>query len=158
VVYRARDVRIGRSVALKVIRPPFARDPSFRARFERESRLAARIEHPNVVPVYRAGEAEGQLYIAMRYIDGIDLATLLAERGTLAPDEAVRLVSQVAWALDAAHSLGLVHRDVKPANVLVAGTHAYLTDFGVTTSVAAKSRLTRTGELVGTVAYLAPEQ
>jgi streptogramin lyase len=157
-VYRARDERVGRDIALKLIKPAYARDASFRERFKRESRLAAQIEHPNVVPVYSAGEEAGQLYIAMRYIEGIDLATLLVDRGRLDPVDAVGVVTQVAWALDAAHAHGLVHRDVKPGNVLLSGRHAYLTDFGLTVSAAAKTKLTRTGELVGTVAYVAPEQ
>jgi DNA-binding beta-propeller fold protein YncE len=158
VVYRAREVRVGRLVALKVIKPTLARDSSFRGRFKREALLAARIEHPNVVPVYHAGEDAGRLYIAMRYVEGIDLSTLLGERGRLAPAEAVALVTQVARALDAAHAHGLVHRDVKPANVLLSGAHAYLTDFGLTVSTSAKAKLTRTGAVVGTVAYVAPEQ
>jgi serine/threonine-protein kinase len=158
VVYRARELRVGRPIALKVIKPALARDAAFRERFKREARLAARIEHPNVVPVYHAGEQDGELYMAMRYIEGVDLATLLAERGRLEPAEAVALVAQVARALDAAHAHGLVHRDVKPANVLLSGGHAYLTDFGLTVSTAAKAELTRTGEVVGTVAYVAPEQ
>jgi serine/threonine protein kinase/DNA-binding beta-propeller fold protein YncE len=158
VVYRARELGVGRPVALKVIKPALARDRSFRERFEREARLAARIEHPNVVPVYQAGEDAGRLYIAMRYVDGIDLATLLGERGRLAPAEAVAVVTQVARALDAAHERGLVHRDVKPANVLLSGAHAYLTDFGLTVSTSAEGKLTGTGVVVGTVAYVAPEQ
>ena len=162
VVYRARDEQLGRSVALKVIDPAVARDPSFRERFKRESRMAAQIEHPNVVPVYGAGEEAQQLYIAMRYVDGIDLATLLAERGRLEPHDAARLVAQVARALDAAHARGLVHRDVKPGNVLLSGPRgderAYLTDFGLSVVGGAQGAMTRTGQWVGTLAYVAPEQ
>jgi serine/threonine-protein kinase len=162
VVYRARDEQLDRSVALKLIDPGFARDLSFRERFKRESRLTAQIEHPNVVPVYRAGEEGQQLYIAMRYVDGIDLATSLAERGRLHPRDAARLVAQVARALDAAHARGLVHRDVKPGNVLLSGPRgeerAYLTDFGLSVEGSAQGAMTRTGQWVGTLAYVAPEQ
>jgi streptogramin lyase/predicted Ser/Thr protein kinase len=162
VVYRARDEQLGRAVALKVIAPALARDEAFRERFKRESRLAAQIDHPNVVAVYRAGEEAGQLFIAMRFVDGVDLATMLAERGRLAPDAAANLVAQVARGLDAAHARGLVHRDVKPANVLVTGAEgderAYLTDFGLSIEHGTQGAMTRTGQWVGTVAYIAPEQ
>jgi predicted Ser/Thr protein kinase len=162
VVYRARDEQLGRAVALKVITPALARDEAFRERFKRESRLAAQIDHPNVVAVYRAGEEVGQLFIAMRFVDGVDLATVLGERGRLAPAEAANLVAQVARGLDAAHARGLVHRDVKPANVLVTGVQgeerAYLTDFGLSIERGTQGAMTRTGQWVGTVAYIAPEQ
>jgi ABC-type branched-subunit amino acid transport system substrate-binding protein len=156
IVYRAADVALGRPVALKLIAPEFADDERFRARFLRESRLAASLDHPNVVPIYAAGEAAGQLYIAMRFVDGSDLKTLLS-RGSLTPERWLAIVEQVASALDAAHHRGLVHRDVKPGNVLVdEGGHAYLTDFGVTKQVGAAS--TDTGRIMGTLDYLAPEQ
>jgi class 3 adenylate cyclase/streptogramin lyase/predicted Ser/Thr protein kinase len=164
VVYRARDARLGRAVAVKVISPALARDQSFRKRFQRESRLAAQIEHPNVIPVYRAGEQEGRLFIAMRYVEGTDLATLVAAQGALEPHRAARLLEQVARALDAAHARGLVHRDVKPGNVLIgAGSghgdeRVYLTDFGLSLERSAAAGLTRTGQWVGTPAYVAPEQ
>lgn len=162
VVYRARDEQLGRAVALKVIAPALARDEAFRERFKRESRLAAQIDHPNVVAVYRAGEEAGQLFIAMRFVDGVDLATTLAERGRLSPAAAANLVAQIARGLDAAHARGLVHRDVKPANVLVAGAEgderAYLTDFGLSIERGTQGAMTRTGQWVGTVAYIAPEQ
>jgi Protein kinase domain len=161
-VFAARDERLGRLVALKVIAPALARDRIFRARFEREARIAATLEHPNVVPVYDAGEADGGLFIAMRFIDGHDLGREVAERGALAPGRVGRLLAQVCSALDAAHEIGLVHRDVKPANVLVAGRdaheHACLSDFGLTRDVASESGLTATGEWLGTVDYAAPEQ
>jgi serine/threonine-protein kinase len=161
IVYRADDLALGREVALKVIAPGLAKDARFRERFSRETRIAASLEHANVVPVYAAGEESGHLYIAMRFVPGTDLARLL-DGQRLSPERAVRIVAQVAEALDAAHALGLVHRDVKPANILIGGPgddeHAYLTDFGLTRNEAAGDGLTKTGEWVGTLAYLAPEQ
>ena len=121
VVYLATDRRLGRRVALKVIVPELAADAQFRQRFEREARVAATLEHPHVVPVYEAGEQDGSLFIAMRFIDGRDLATEVRDHGRLAPDRLARIVLQVAGALDAAHRSGVVHRDVKPANVLLTG-------------------------------------
>src|SRR3954451_2921004 len=138
VVYRARDEALRRFVALKVISPALSADPEFRTRFRRESQLAARIEDPGVVPIYRAGEDRGQLYIAMRLVPGTDLAAVLAREGALAPRRAVEIIAQVAQALDAAHAQGLVHRDVKPANVLLHEDRAFLTDFGLTTDLAAR--------------------
>ena len=162
VVYLAVDRRLGRRVALKVIVPELAADPQFRQRFEREARVAATLEHPHVVPVYEAGEQDGSLFIAMRFIDGHDLATEVRNHGRLAPDRIGRIVLHVAGALDAAHRSGVVHRDVKPANVLLTGTgddeQAYLTDFGLTREAASESGLTLTGQWVGTVDYAAPEQ
>lgn len=158
-VYRARQRRPARVVALKVISPEAAADPEFRRRFEREAAIAAEIEHPNVIPVYQVGEDGGLLYIAMRFVEGVDLAGLLAARGRLEPGRVGRLIAQVADALDAAHARGLVHRDVKPGNVLVtASDHAYLTDFGITKRTADSVGLTKTGALVGTADYIAPEQ
>src|SRR5215213_4596560 len=115
VVYRARDTHLDRTVALKLI----ARDGAFRARFVREARMTAQLDHPNVIPVYDAGEDDGRLFIAMRWVEGTDLGRLIAERGALAPGAATELVAQAASALDAAHARGLVHRDVKPANLLL---------------------------------------
>jgi predicted Ser/Thr protein kinase len=162
VVYLATDRRLGRRVALKVIVPELAADPQFRQRFEREARVAATLEHPHVVPVYEAGEHDGSLFIAMRFIDGRDLATEVRDHGRVAPDRLGRIVAQVAGALDAAHRSGVVHRDVKPANVLLTGAgddeQAYLTDFGLTREAASESGLTLTGQWVGTVDYAAPEQ
>lgn len=158
-VYRARQRRPERVVAIKVVAPDFAADPAFRVRFEQESTIAAQIEHPNVIPVYAVGETDGLLYIAMRFVEGVDLGRLLASSGALRPQRATRLVAQAADALDAAHARGLVHRDVKPGNMLVAaGDHLYLTDFGLTKRTADSKGMTATGMFVGTVDYIAPEQ
>jgi ABC-type branched-subunit amino acid transport system substrate-binding protein/DNA-binding beta-propeller fold protein YncE len=157
VVYRATDPSLERAVALKLVAPELSGDERFRARFLREPRLAASLEHPNVVPIYEAGEREGQLFLAMRYVGGSDLRSVLADEGRLSPERALALLGQVAGALDAAHGRGLVHRDVKPANVLLdESEHVYLTDFGVTKQLGGDS--TDTGQLVGTLDYLAPEQ
>src|SRR5690242_6635559 len=163
VVYRAWDSALERSVALKVIAPAFSRDGKYRERFVREALATARLDHPNVIPVYDAGEDDdGQLYIAMRFVDGEDLGTLLHQSGPLAPALAAEIVAQAASALDAAHARGLVHRDVKPANVLVTGSgrpHVYLTDFGLAKwEETTGSGLTSTGGWMGTPDYLAPEQ
>jgi hypothetical protein len=163
VVYLAEQLRLGRLVALKIIAPELSADATFRARFERESRVAASIDHPNVVPVYEADEADGLLFIAMRYVEGTDLRGLITSSGRLEPARAANLVAQVGSALDVAHARGLVHRDVKPANVLVTGgdgsEHAYLTDFGLTKQVGSQAGgLTVSGQWVGTVDYVAPEQ
>ncbi len=158
IVYRATQVALGRPVALKLIAANFAGDRSFRERFKREWETAASIDHPNVIPVYEAGEAEEHLFIAMRYVEGLDLANLIAREPEFDPERAVRIVAQVASALDAAHARGLVHRDVKPANVLIgAEEHVYLTDFGLTKH-ASQDALTKTGLFVGSVDYAAPEQ
>lgn len=157
VVYRAMDLRLERPVALKLVAPELAGDEVFRRRFLREPKLAAALDHPNVVPIYEAGEHEGRLYLAMRFVDGSDLRTLLRQDGGMPVERALVILEQVAGALDAAHRRGLVHRDVKPANVLVdEDGHAYLTDFGVTKQLGGDS--TDTGQIVGTLAYLAPEQ
>jgi serine/threonine protein kinase len=162
VVYCAEQARLGRLVALKLITPELAGDPDFRQRFERESRLAASIEHPNVIPVHEAGEADGVLYIVMRYVEGTDLRAMIRRQGRLDPARAADIVAQVGTALDAAHSRGLVHRDIKPANILVASIserdHAYLTDFGLTKRISSTGGPTRTGQWVGTADYVAPEQ
>jgi protein kinase-like protein len=163
IVYRARQLRLDRVVALKVVAPELAGDPSFRERFERESRIAASLEHPHAVPVYEAGEDAGSLYIVMRLIDGPDLRRALqASPGGLGAQRASRIVGQIADALDEAHRRGLVHRDVKPANVLLEqrhdrGEHAYLTDFGLAKAVGS-SGLTATSQWIGTMDYVAPEQ
>ncbi len=163
VVYLARDERLDRRVALKVIAPSLAADPDFRERFIVEARSAAAIEHPNAVPVYSSGVVDGDLYMAMRYIEGVDLRTLLAKQGPLEPAAAVRIVAEVAAAVDAAHRAGMVHRDVKPANILLSGApgqgSAYLTDFGLTKGAGGSGGpLTGTGQWVGTINYVAPEQ
>jgi serine/threonine protein kinase len=157
VVYRATELALDRPVALKLIAPELAGDASFRERFLRESRLAASIDHAGILPVYAAGEVEGELFLANRFVDGTDLRTLL-DGGTLPPERALELVGQVADALDAAHDRGLVHRDVKPANVLVdAADHCYLSDFGLSTQLGAGGT-TASGRLAGSLDYLAPEQ
>ncbi|MDO8184979.1 protein kinase [Conexibacter sp. JD483] len=162
VVYLAQHEALERRVALKLLSPELAQDPEFRERFQSEARIAASLDHPNVVPIHDAGESDGELYIVMRWVDGLDLRALLRENGgTLPVESAVALLTQVADALDAAHARGLVHRDVKPANVLVTASreHAYLSDFGLTKLVSASSSgLTRTGQWIGTIDYVAPEQ
>jgi protein kinase-like protein len=159
VVYRALQLDLDRPVALKLIAPQLAEDPDFRDRFVRESRAAASIDHPNVIPIYYTGESDGALYIAMRYVEGSDLRTLVRAEQRLDPQRAAYIVSQVASALDAAHARGIVHRDVKPANVLLgANDHAYLTDFGLTKRVTSHTGSTRDGGWVGTLGYVAPEQ
>jgi CHASE2 domain-containing sensor protein len=161
VVYRATQLTLERPVAIKLIATERAGDPVFRERFTNESRIAAAIEHANVIPVYEAGEDDGLLFIAMRLVEGFDLGQLLTRTGPLMPARTARIVTQIAGALDAAHAHGLVHRDVKPANVLLTADepeHAYLTDFGVAKHVGAPSSATKVGHWVGTLDYLAPEQ
>jgi serine/threonine protein kinase len=165
IVYLARQIRLERFVALKVIRPELAHDEHFRARFRSESRTAASIENPQVVTVFGAGERDGLLYVAMQYVHGRDLGRLIKTRGRLPGDDAADLIAQVADGLDAVHEAGLVHRDVKPANVLVGepgpgddGSSALLTDFGLAKVAASTSGLTATGEVIGTLDYMAPEQ
>jgi serine/threonine protein kinase len=165
IVYLAYQARLDRLVALKVIRPELARDDHFRARFQSESRTAASIENPRVVTVFGAGERDGLLYVAMQYVPGRDLGKLISARGPLPADEAAQLIGEVAEGLDAVHAAGLVHRDVKPANVLVGEPDvfgevqsAYLTDFGLAKIAASTSGLTATGEVIGTIDYMAPEQ
>jgi YVTN family beta-propeller protein len=170
VVYRAEDMRLGRKVALKLLTPQLADNEQFRQRFILESRLAASLDHPNIVPIYEAGEADEQLFIAMRYVLGSDLKGLLADEGGALPAaRTLRLFGQIGDALDSAHRAGLVHRDVKPANILVVagqehrpqsqGDHVYLTDFGLTKRTSELSGgLTGTGHFLGTVDYVAPEQ
>jgi serine/threonine-protein kinase len=158
-VYLAEHLRLQRKVALKLMTPELAHDERFRERFLRESQLAASLDHPNVVPVYDADEADGVLYIAMRYVEGTDLRELLRSEGPLEPRRAVAIVGQAAAGLDAAHRRGLVHRDVKPGNILIGeDDHVYVSDFGLTKQASSQSGLTATGQLVGTVDYIAPEQ
>lgn len=159
VVYLAEQSSPRRRVALKILSPDLARDPAFRERFTRESEAAASVEHPNVIPVHASGESDGVLYIAMRYIQGEDLATLIHREGPLPSGRAVSICSQIAEALDEAHEVGLVHRDVKPGNILVArGDRAYLSDFGLIRRSKVETGLTRTGQFMGTIDYCAPEQ
>jgi len=165
VVYRATDVRLDRMVALKILSPELARNDAFRERFIRESRAGAAVDHPHVIPVFEAGDADGVLFIAMRYVAGQDVRALIDRDGKLSATRTVEIVAQVASALDAAHASGLVHRDVKPANMLVAapsdgGTadHVYLSDFGLSKQSLSSPSLTRTGQFLGTLDYMSPEQ
>src|SRR4051812_29458243 len=160
VVRRAEHMHLGRTVALKLLAPELSGNAEFRERFLRESRLAATLDHPNVVAVYDAGDVDGVLYIAMRFVAGTDLAALIARRGALSPEESVDRLSQVGSALDAAHATGLVHRDVKPANVMIDGDRSFLTDFGLTkqTTATTVTGLTKSGIFLGTVDYASPEQ
>ena len=165
VVYEAENPRLGSTVALKVLAPELATDDVFRARFLKESRVAASLNHPNVIPIYDMGAHEDLLYIAMRFVAGEDLRGVLKAKPVLAPEQALLLCGQVGRALDAAHRHGLVHRDVKPGNMLIEHgsdeedpDHVYLSDFGITKHTASRSGLTATGEFMGTIDYIAPEQ
>jgi serine/threonine protein kinase len=161
VVYRATDVDLDRMVALKIIAPEHTTNPDAVRRFKGEARLAASLEHPNIVPIHRGGEFDGVLYLAMRYVPGTNLRQVV-DQGPLELDRIQRVITSVASALDAAHERGLVHRDVKPANILLSGDpdheHVYLTDFGLTKRLGSAGSLTRTGAWVGTPDYVAPEQ
>lgn len=162
VVYEARQPGLNRRVAIKLIAFDRATDEVFRRRFQSESRSAASIEHPNVVPIYDAGEVDGVLYIAMRYIDGVDLGARVAAADGLHPQLTAAIITQVGSGLDAVHAAGLIHRDIKPANVLLAGPegreHAYITDFGLAKDSAAKTAYTRSGDVIGSIDYVAPER
>jgi serine/threonine protein kinase len=165
VVYQAENPRLGSAIALKVLPPELATDEVFRARFLNESRIAASLHHPNVIPVYDMGSQEDLLYIAMRFVSGTDLRQIVRKRGQVCPDRALSLVGQAARALDAAHREGLVHRDVKPGNLLIERggddddpDHLYLADFGISKHAMSRSGLTLTGQFLGTIDYVAPEQ
>jgi serine/threonine-protein kinase len=159
IVYRAYDLRLKRTVALKLVTPELALDERFRERFARETELAISLEHPNVVPIHDAGEVDGRLYLAMRLVAGTDLRQLLRAEGALEPSRALAICGQVASALDAAHAKALVHRDVKPSNVLLdESEHVYLADFGLTRRPEEQSTQAGEGRSIGTPAYLAPEQ
>src|SRR3954452_3805006 len=161
VVYRVTDLRLNRAVALKVITPALSADEDFRRRFQRESQLAASVRQQNVVTIYQAGESDGLLFVTMELIQGTDLRGMISQRGRIDMASSAAIVTQIAMALDAAHATGLVHRDVKPANVLIAEAqplHVYLTDFGLTKRTSSQSGLTKTGLFVGTIDYAAPEQ
>jgi serine/threonine protein kinase len=168
VVFRALDEQLGRPVAMKILAPAFTNDHAFRTRFINESHAAAAVEHPHILPVYDAGEASGLLFIAMRYVPGGDVRSLVRRQGPLSVRRGWSIIAQIAAALDAAHQLRLVHRDVKPANMLLdsssrmAGAHrsdhAYLTDFGISKQVQAAGGLTVVGQIMGTLEYASPEQ
>jgi serine/threonine-protein kinase len=165
VVYKAENPRLGSVVALKLLAPGLAGDDVFRARFLEESRIAASLNHPNVIPIYDAGSSGGLLYIAMRYVSGTDVRQMIKKRGRLIPAVALSLTGQAARALDAAHRKGLVHRDVKPGNLLIERAsdeddpdHVYLSDFGITKHAIDRSGMTSTGQFLGTIDYVAPEQ
>jgi len=164
VVFRAYDERLERTVALKILSPALAADDAFRQRFIRESRAAASVDDPHIIPVYEAGDVGGVLFIAMRFVSGGDVRSLVSELGPLPPGRAAEIVSQVASALDAAHGRGLVHRDVKPANMLLTVStgasrdHVYLSDFGLSKGSLQASGLTGTGTFLGTLDYISPEQ
>ena len=166
VVYRADNARLGNKIALKVLAPDLSEDDAFRERFVRESRVAASINHPNIIPIYDAGDSDGLLYIAMRYVEGADLKVLLRREDPLHVPRACALISQVGGALHTAHQAGLIHRDIKPGNILIERIddgiqileHVYLADFGLTKHAQSRSGLTHTGQFVGTVDYVAPEQ
>ncbi|SDJ21976.1 serine/threonine protein kinase [Nonomuraea maritima] len=159
VVYLALDPRLSRRVALKILNPVLSVDDRFRQRFILESRTVASIEHPNIIPIYEANaDDDGVLYIAMRYVDGLDMRRLIHDRGPLPLGQANQIFAQVAAALDVAHAHDLIHRDVKPANILLAGDHVYLTDFGITKHRSSISGLTQTDHFIGTPRYMSPEQ
>jgi hypothetical protein len=162
VVYRALDLRLERQVALKVLAPRLAEDDAFRQRFIRESRAAAGVDHPHIIPVFEAGETDGVLFIAMRYVSAGDVRTLIQTEGTLAPARASAIANQAASALDAAHAHGLIHRDVKPGNILLDSVggrdHVYLADFGLSKHSLGATTLTGAGQFMGTLDYVSPEQ
>jgi serine/threonine protein kinase len=159
VVYHAEELALQRPVALKLILPEYSRDERFRERFRRESKIAASIDHPNVIPVFDAGDETGVLYIMMRLVEGTDLRALIAAQAGLEPLRVARIVRQVGLALDAAHARGMLHRDIKPSNVLLARRdHVYLTDFGLAKEATSVDALTRGQTIVARAEYVAPEQ
>ncbi|HEY2602542.1 MAG TPA: serine/threonine-protein kinase [Thermoleophilaceae bacterium] len=158
-LYRARQLRLDRPVALKVVSSELAEDPVIRERLRREARTVAALDHPNVVPLYEAGEENGDVYIVTRWIDGTELGTLIQSEGPLEPGRAARTVGQIAAALEVAHEKGLVHRDVKPSNVILTPEdHVYLTDFGLVKRAGTAAGLTAVDQMHGTVDYVSPEQ
>jgi serine/threonine-protein kinase len=159
ILYRARQLRLDRPVALKLVEPEVAREPVVRERLRREARTVAALDHPNVVPLYEAGEENGTVYIVTRWIDGIELGALIRRDGPLEPARAARIAAQIASALEVAHEKGLIHRDIKPSNmILTSEDHVYLTDFGLSKRADSVSGLTVAAQLLGTIDYVAPEQ
>jgi serine/threonine protein kinase len=159
ILYRARQLRLDRPVALKLVEPEVARDPVIRERLRREARAVASLDHPNVVPLYEAGEEDGTVYIVTRWVEGTELGTLIHGDGGLDPGRAARTAAQIADALEMAHEKGLVHRDVKPSNVILTSEdHVYLTDFGLAKRAETAAGLTAADQMLGTVDYVAPEQ
>jgi serine/threonine-protein kinase len=160
-VYRARDSMIPRDVAVKILPADLASQPGYQERFRREAHTAAQLAEPHVIPIFDTGEIDGRLFLVMPIVKGIDLASMLHRDGPMNTSRAVRIIEQLASALDAAHAQGLVHRDVKPSNALITGTagrdFAYLIDFGIVHDSAA-TKLTRTGSVIGTLAYMSPER
>lgn len=162
VVFRARQLSLDRPVAVKIMAAELALDAEYRARFQRELRAVGAIDHPHVIPVYAAGDEDGRLFLVMRWVKGTDLAELLDRAGAISPQEAMQFVAPIGGALDAAHATGLVHRDVKPANVLLeqraGGRHPFLTDFGLAKAASPSAAVTARGHWLGTADYAAPEQ
>ena len=158
ILYRARQLRLDRPVALKLVGPEVAGDPVVRERLRREARMVAALDHPNVVPLYEAGEEGGTVYIVTRWVEGTELGTLILSEGPMEPGRAARTAAQIAAALEVAHEQGLIHRDVKPSNVILTGEdHVYLTDFGLAKRAATAPGLTAVDQMLGTVDYVAPE-
>ena len=159
VLYRARQMRLDRPVALKLVEAEVAEDPVVREQLRREARTVAALDHPNIVPLYEAGEEGGTVYIVTRWIDGTELGTLIRRDGPLKPRRAARVAAQIASALEVAHEKGLVHRDIKPSNaILTPEDHVYLTDFGLSKRAGSASGFTGAGKMLGTIDYVAPEQ
>jgi serine/threonine protein kinase len=159
ILYRARQLRLNRPVALKLVDPEVASDPVIRERLRREARTVAALDHPNVVPLYGAGEEDGTVYIVTRWVDGTELGTLIRQDGPMEPERAARVAAQIASALEVAHEKGLVHRDIKASNVILTPEdHVYLTDFGLAKRAGTASGLTAMDQMLGTVDYVAPEQ
>jgi serine/threonine protein kinase len=159
ILYRAVQLRLDRPVALKLVEPEVARDPVVRERLRREARAVASLDHPNVVPLYEAGEQDGTVYIVTRWVEGTELGNLIHRDGPLEPRRAARVAAQIAAALEMAHEMGLVHRDVKPSNaILTSEDHVYLTDFGLAKRAETAPGLTKVDRMLGTVDYVAPEQ
>jgi serine/threonine protein kinase len=159
ILYRARQLRLDRPVALKLVEPDVASRPVIRERLRREARTVAALDHPNIVPLYEAGEEDGTVFIVTRWVEGTELGVLIGREGALEPGRAARIAAQIASALEVAHEKGLVHRDVKPSNaILTSEDHVYLTDFGLAKRVGTASGLTGVDQMLGTVDYVAPEQ